>query len=261
MRCAVLLTLVAAACGSSPPPAPVFPTPRQVIDLSHTFDDKTLYWPTSPTTFTRESLSYGMTPTGFFYSAGQFASPEHGGTHLDAPIHFAKEGVSADAIPVSRLIGPAAVIDISKRAAKDPDALLSRDDISGFEKRHGAIAAGTIVLVRTGWSARWPDRKRYLGDDKPGDATRLHFPGVSQEAARALVERQIAAVGIDTASIDHGPSRDFIAHQVLAAAQVPIFENVAALDRVPQRGAFVVALPMKIAQGSGGPLRIVAFLP
>ena len=258
MRSALVIVF-AAACGSSPPP-PAFPTPQRVVDLTHPFDDKTLYWPTSPTTFKRDSLSFGMTPAGFFYSAGAFASPEHGGTHLDAPIHFHKDGVAADAIPVERLMGPAAVIDISGRAAREADTLLTPDDVQGYEKKNGAIAPGTIVLVRTGWSARWPDKKSYLGDDRPGDASRLHFPGVSQAAAALLVERKIAAVGIDTASSDHGPSKDVIAHQTLAAAQIPIFENVAALDALPARGAFVIALPMKIAGGSGGPLRIVAWL-
>src|SRR5262245_5263578 len=99
------------------------------------------------------------------------------------------------------------------------------------------------------------DPKAYLGDDTPGDASKLHFPGISADAARALVARRIAAVGIDTASIDHGPSRDFMAHQILLGADIPAFENVASLDALPPRGATVIALPMKIGRGSGGPLR------
>ena len=133
--------------------------------------------------------------------------------------------------------------------------------IASFEKAYGHIEPGTLVLIRTGWAARWPDRKRYLGDDRPGDASNLHFPGVGRDAARALVDRKIAAVGIDTASIDHGPSRDFIAHQLFAGAAIPIFENVALPSTLPFRIPLVVALPMKIAGGTGGPLRIVAFLP
>jgi kynurenine formamidase len=260
MRRAAALLLVAGACGHKAAPPPRVTLPPRVVDLTHPFDERTLYWPTSPTGFQRETLSFGKTPSGFFYTSGRYGAPEHGGTHLDAPIHFAERGATAEAVPLERLAGPAVVVDL-RRAQSDPDALLSPADVTGFEKRHGRIEPGTLVLVRTGWADRWPDRRRYLGDDTPGDASRLHFPGVSAEAARLLVERNVAAVGIDTASIDHGPSRDFMAHQVLSAAGVPIFENVASMAALPPRGALVIALPMKIAAGSGAPLRIVAYLP
>src|SRR5262249_1794520 len=141
------------------------------------------------------------------------------------------------------------------------DALLMPGDLDDFERARGPIAQGTIVLVRTGWAARWPDRKSYLGDDTPGDASHLHFPGISPEAARALVARGIGAVGIATASIDRGPSTDFQAHQILLGADIPAFETLAALDALPPRGAFLIALPMKIENGSGAPLRVVAILP
>jgi kynurenine formamidase len=153
------------------------------------------------------------------------------------------------------------VIDISQAAAANPDALLEVADIVAFEQAHGEITPGTIVLVRTGWASRWPDRKRYLGDDTPGDASNLHFPGIGEAAARALVERKVAAVGIDTASTDHGPSKNFITHQVLGAAEIPAFENLASLAELPPRGAWIIALPVKIGGGSGGPVRVVAVLP
>jgi kynurenine formamidase len=188
-------------------------------------------------------------------------APEHGGTHLDSPIHFAEGKSTTEAIPLSRLVAPAVVIDISDTARANPDALLEPSHIEAFEKEHGAIAAGTIVLVSSGWASRWPDRKAYMGDDTPGDASNLHFPGISEAAARSLVERNIAAVGIDTASIDHGPSKNFIAHQVLMGADIPAFENVGSMSELPPRGAVVIALPMKIAGGSGGPLRIAAWIP
>jgi kynurenine formamidase len=233
----------------------------KTVDLTHPFNAKTVYWPTSPSGFTLTVLSHGPTPAGFFYAANSFAAPEHGGTHLDAPIHFADGKWTADLVPLDRLMAPAVVIDISTRAASDRDALLLAADVEDFERRHGAIAKGTIVLVRTGWAARYPDRRSYLGDDTPGDASKLHFPGISPDAARALVTRGVAAVGIDTASIDNGPSKTFETHQVLMGANVPAFENVAAMDEVPARGAFVVALPMKIEGGTGAPLRIVAIVP
>ncbi|HWN68955.1 MAG TPA: cyclase family protein [Haliangium sp.] len=231
------------------------------MDLTHTFDETTIYWPNSPSGFVLHRLAHGMTEAGFFYASNSITAPEHGGTHLDAPIHFAEGRTTAEAVPLSRLIGPAVVIDMSGAATQGPDALLAVSDVEAFERAHGAIAPGTIVLVRTGWAARWPDRRRYLGDDTPGDISNLHFPGISRAAAEALVARGIAAVGIDTASIDHGPSRDFIAHQVLMKADIPAFENLATLDALPPRGALLIALPMKIGGGSGGPLRAVAVLP
>lgn len=233
----------------------------RLVDLSHAFDEKTIYWPTSPSGFELKRLSYGRTPGGWFYAANSLCAPEHGGTHLDAPSHFADGRSTSDTIPLSRLVAPAAVIDISEAARSNPDALLDPAHIEAFEVAHGAIAGGTIVLVRSGWASRWPDRKAYLGDDRPGDASNLHFPGVSEAAAQALVERGVAAVGIDTASIDHGPSKNFIAHQVLMGADIPAFENVASMSELPPRGAVILALPMKIAGGSGGPLRIAAWIP
>lgn len=234
----------------------------KVVDLTHPFDARTIYWPTSPSGFELKSLAYGPTPGGWFYSSNTFCTPEHGGTHLDAPIHFARDGATADRLDVRRLIAPAAVIDVRAKTAKDPDYRLTVEDVRDWERRHGPIPAGAIVLLETGWSARWPDRKAYLGDDTPGDASKLHFPSYGKEAAELLVrERRVGALGVDTASIDYGASKDFIVHQIANGAGVPGFENVAHLDALPETGAWVVALPMKIAGGSGGPLRIVALLP
>jgi kynurenine formamidase len=233
----------------------------RLVDLTHPFDAQTLYWPTSPSGFVLENLHHGLTPKGFFYAANRFSAPEHGGTHLDAPIHFAEGHPGADALPLERLIAPAVVIDIRAAAAKNVDALLGASDLRAFEAAHGAIAAGTIVLVRTGWADRWPDRRSYFGDEHPGDAAHLHFPGVDEAAARLLVERRVAAGGIDTPSIVYGPSQDFVAHRVLLGADVAVFENVASMSDLPARGAIVIALPMKIRGGSGAPLRIVAVVP
>jgi len=233
-----------------------------LVDLTHPFDEKTIYWPTSPSRFALERLSAGMTEGGFFYAANSFCTPEHGGTHLDAPFHFAREGWTADQIPLRQLVGPAVVIDVRGQAEKDPDYLLSLGDARAWEKRHGAVPAGAIVLLRTGWSGRWPDRRGYLGDDTPGDASKLHFPSYGKEAAEYLVrERHAGALGVDTASIDYGPSKDFLVHRIAAAANVPGLENLTNLGQLPEAGAWVIALPMKIAGGSGGPLRAVALLP
>src|SRR5262245_647104 len=234
----------------------------RVVDLTHTFDAKTLYWPTAPTKFRLTVESRGKTDAGFFYTANSFCTPEHGGTHLDAPIHFAEGKLTMDQPPLQQLIAPGIVIDVSTKAAADPDYRATAADVAAWEKKNGTIAAGTIVLLRTGWGKRWPDAKRYLGDDKPGDASRLHFPAYAKDAAELLVkERKVAALGVDTASIDHGPSKDFAVHQVANAANVVGLENVANLEQLPERGFWIVALPMKIGGGSGGPVRIVALLP
>jgi len=134
--------------------------------------------------------------------------------------------------------------------------------VEAFEAAHGRIAPGSIVLLRTGWSAHWGNRKAYFGDDTPGDASKLHFPGYGEDAARLLVEeRQVATIGIDSPSVDYGPSLDFVVHRRGAPRGVPNLENLTNLDRLPPTGALVFALPMKIEGGSGAPLRAVALVP
>jgi len=234
----------------------------ELVDLTHPFNAQTLFWPTSPSSFELKQLAHGPTAGGYFYSANTFCTPEHGGTHLDAPIHFSESGLTADKVPLERLVAPAVVIDVSDSAAKNADYRLTVPDVLGFERRRGRIAPGTMVLLRTGWEKRWPDRKAYFGDDTPGDASHLHFPSFGVEAVRLLVEdRGIAAIGVDVPSIDYGPSKDFMVHRIVSARNVPGFENLMGLDRLPAKGAVVVALPMKIEGGSGGPLRAIALVP
>lgn len=238
------------------------PSRARLVDLTHPFNNETVYWPTAPSGFGYVTISKGQVPGGWYYSAGVFQAPEHGGTHMDAPVHFKEGGVTADQIPLSRLFAPVVVIDVSTQAAADRDYELQLADIMGFEAMHGPITRGTIVLMRTGWSAKWPDKLTYLGDDTPGETSNLHFPGFGQEAMRALVEqRAVAAVGLDTASLDHGPSTEFFAHRISAASGVPGFENLMNVEQLPARGAWLIALPMKIENGSGGPLRAVAIIP
>jgi kynurenine formamidase len=238
------------------------PSNHRLVDLTHAYGSDTLYWPTSPSRFVLEELAHGKTEGGYFYSAYRLCTPEHGGTHLDAPIHFAEGKRTADQIPLEQLIAPAIVIDVSGKAAADRDYRLTPEDVLAFEQRHGRIAAGTIVLLRTGWSRFWPDPKAYLGDNTPGDASKLSFPSYGVEAARMLVEeRRVGVLGVDTASIDYGRSTDFMVHRIAAARDVPGLENLTNLDQLPATGATVVALPMKIAGGSGGPVRVVAMVP
>ena len=266
----VLVTalLVAAACAAPPPEEAATPvTPDDIaawrmIDLSHSYGGNTLYWPTDTRGFDLETLVEGETEAGYFYAAKQFATAEHGGTHLDAPVHFAEDGDDVASIPLDRLILPGVVIDVSEQAAADADYLVTAGDIGAWEEEHGPIPAGSAVLIRTGWPQRWPDALAYLGDDTPGDASNLHFPGVGEDAARLLLEeRDIGLLGIDTASVDYGQSTDFIVHQIGGAADVPNLENVADLSELPSTGFLLVALPMKIEGGTGAPVRIVALVP
>jgi len=232
----------------------------RLIDLSHPFNSRTIYWPTAQR-FRLTEVADGETEGGWHYAANNFRGAEHGGTHLDAPIHFAQDGNTADRVPLRKVVGPAVTVDVRRQAATDRDHLIGVADLEAFEAENGRIARGTIVLLRTGWSRHWPNARRYLGTAERGEGAvpKLHFPGLDEAAARWLVrERRVRAVGIDTASIDRGQSADFRAHRVLAAAQVPVFENVANLGRLPAEGFHVVALPMKIEGGSGGPLRAMA---
>jgi kynurenine formamidase len=178
---------------------------------------------------------------------------------VDAPVHFAKGKWTVDEIPIKNLVGKGILIDVSARSLKNPDYLISREDFLEWEKRNGRIPPGTIALVRTGWASFWPDRKKYLGTNKPGDVANLHFPGFSAEAARFLAtERDVGAIGLDTPSLDYGQSKDFPAHRIFGESDIPGFENLANLGPLPETGFRVIALPMKIKGGSGAPLRIVA---
>lgn len=238
------------------------------IDLTHSFSASSIYWPTADA-FVLDTVAFGTTDAGYFYSAFNFRAAEHGGTHLDAPIHFAAGRISADGVPLDQLIGPVAVVDVRSQVGVDSDApnadyQASVEDFVAWEAEHGRLAPGVIVLLLTGWGERYADRLAYLGTDAVGPSAvpQLHFPGLSPAAARWLVEeRQVGAFGLDTPSIDYGQSSTFESHQIMYTANIPGFENVANLDEVPATGSFVVALPMKIRGGSGAPLRIVAFVP
>jgi kynurenine formamidase len=256
------VALVALSIGTAARAQPVDLEKARVVDLTWPLDEKTIYWPTSPSTFELKRVHHGKTPGGWFYAANSFCAPEHGGTHLDAPVHFAEKGQTVDQVPLRQLIARAVALDVTRQAKADRDYRLTVADVRAFEKRLGEIPPGAIVLLRTGWGERWPDRKRYMGDDTPGDASHLHFPSYGREAAELLIkERKVAALGVDTASIDHGPSTNFPVHQLAGATDVPGIENLAHLEEVPETGAWVVAMPMKIAGGSGGPTRIAALLP
>ncbi|MCB1053240.1 MAG: cyclase family protein [Acidobacteria bacterium] len=233
------------------------------VDLSHAFDAETIYWPTAAS-FVLEDVFVGETEKGYHYEAKHFSADEHGGTHLDAPIHFFKGAHSVDQIPVEQLVGPAIVIDVRSACRQNRDYQVGVSDFLGWESVHGPIPEGAIVLLNTGFAAFWPDRIRYMGTDKRGPeaVAELHFPGLDPAAARWIVDtRKIRLIGLDTPSIDYGQSTLFESHRILFEHNIPALENVGDLSALPPKGAQVYALPMKIGSGSGAPVRIIASLP
>ena len=266
----VVLTLALAAC-SSPAPAPPPASPATttafpagpLVDLSHAYEAQAIFWPTAEP-FRLDKVADGITPAGFYYASNNFFTSEHGGTHMDAPVHFAQGSHSADQVPLDRLVGPALVIDVTAASRQSADYQVTIADLQAWEQKNGPIESNAIVLIRTGFSQYWPDAARYLGTAERGPAAvpKLHFPGLHPDAAKWIVaNRPIKAIGIDTASIDYGQSTLYESHRTLYAKNIPAFENLASLDQLPARGAFIAALPMKIKGGSGAPLRAIAFLP
>lgn len=249
----------ALSCGDAPS---VAASSIRVIDLSHAYDDTTVYWPTAAG-FELTVDSKGWTDAGYYYEANSIATAEHGGTHIDAPIHFAASRWTVDQIPLEQLMAPGVVVDVTDACAADRDHQVTVAELKAWEAEHGELPAGAIVLLHTGFGAFWPDRASYMGTEARGaDAVAdLHFPGLHPDAARWLTTaRSIGAIGLDTPSIDHGPSTTFEAHVVLFEANVPALENVANLDQLPPTGFEILALPMKIRGGSGGPVRIAALV-
>jgi kynurenine formamidase len=237
---------VAAALAAQQPGA-------RVIDLGHplraddpSFDPKPTYQRSTIATIAKNG-----------YDSGSIRVDEHFGTHVDAPSHFAAGGWTVDQIPVERFRRPGVRIDVSKQAAGNADYQVTVADIKAFEARDGAIPSGSIVLIATGWDRFWPDRARYM-NEKGGVK---HFPGLTAEASTYLArDKRVAAIGIDTPSIDHGPSTKFEAHHASMALNVYHIENAARLTTLPASGFEVVVAPINIAGGSGGPARVFAFL-
>jgi len=233
------------------------------VDLSYEFSSETIYWPTAES-FRLDMVSAGMTEKGYYYAANNFSAAEHGGTHLDSPIHFAEGAKTVEQIPVEQLIGEAIVIDVTEQALENHDYLIGIPDFENWESKHSRIPDNAIVLLNTGYGKFYPDKQKYMGTDQIGEeaVSQLHFPGLDPRAAEWLINnRKISAIGLDTPSIDYGQSTHFQSHRILFAQNIPAFENVANLEMLPPTGSFVIALPMKIKGGSGAPLRMVAFIP
>jgi kynurenine formamidase len=227
----------------------------RVVDLSYAIHANLPRWPGDTRVFEAKTNST-VKKDGYF--TRNFWMLEHYGTHLDAPAHFPPGKKTVDQIPPGRLLGPAVVIDIRKEAKKDADYRLTVSRVARWEKRHGRIPRGAIVLLRTGWAARWPDEKRYRNMDARGV---MHFPGFSVEAVRLFIRRKVSGIGVDTMNVDYGASQDFPAHKLSHGAGLYHLENLANLAALPEWGAFLIVAPIKLAGGSGGPARVFAILP
>ena len=235
----------------------------KMIDLTHPYDETTIYWPTADGFQLRKDAA-GFTEKGYYYAANTLTTAEHGGTHIDAPIHFFADRNTVDQIPLEQLIAPAVVVDVQDACEKNRDYEIGVGDLRAWEEKRGRQLVDVIIFLRTGHAKNWPDREAYLGTTETGEdaVSELHFPGLSPSAAKWLVDqRGPLAVGIDTPSIDFGQSTHFQSHVTLFEHNVPALENVKLTDELPARDFTAIALPMKIGGGSGGPTRVVAIVP
>jgi kynurenine formamidase len=267
LRICVLLILAVSGCtGTTTQSTPQLPdlfSQGSWVDLTHAFNANTIYWPTADN-FRKDTVFVGITDNGFYYEAFNLFGAEHGGTHMDAPIHFSEGRHASDEVSLSSLMGPLALVNVSDSASANRNYQITVDDILRWEADNGTTVDRHILFVNTGSAKFWPDPVAYMGTEKKGliGVLSLSFPGLHPEAAKWLTEeRDILAFGLDTPSIDYGQSKLFETHRYLYAANIPGFENVANLDQLPAKGAYVIALPMKVEGGSGAPARIIAWIP
>jgi kynurenine formamidase len=227
----------------------------RVVDLTHALSESNPAWPGDAQPF-EAKINATVEMNGYF--TRRFSTLEHFGTHMDAPAHFPPGATTVDQLPPERLFGPAVVLDVTAQGKRDPDYRLTRADVGQWEQKHGRIPAGAIVLLRTGWAARWPDADRYRN---AGNGKAMRFPGFGVDAVNLLIERKVSGLGCDTMSVDYGASSDFAVHTVSHGAGLYHLENLADLTALPESGAFLVVAPIKLEGGSGGPVRVFALLP
>jgi kynurenine formamidase len=235
-----------------------------LLDMTYVYDENTIYWPTAKG-FELKKIAWEVGEAGYWYASNEYSASEHGGTHADAPIHFAENGRTIDQIPLEEWIGPAVKIDVTDKCEKDRDYLLSVNDITDWEEQYGQIPDGAWVIMYTGIDTKYdPDKLKVLGTDKTGEEAlpELSFPGFSPESIEFLIsERNFTGIAIDTPSIDYGKSKDFKVHQILFAADKLALENIANLDKLPIKGATLYVIPMLIKDGTGAPARVFGILP
>lgn len=226
---------------------------RRVVDLTHTLT------PDFPTYF--GTPAFTLEPQFTFAKDGlnlnRITYPEHVGTHFDAPLHFSVDGRSVDELPVENLVCPLAIVDVRAKAAVDADYRLTPDDIRAYEALHGPVPEGACVAMNSGWDAH-VGSPRFRGEDTNKV---LHFPGFHVEAADFLIrERRVNGIGVDTMSLDHGPSKDSAVHYRVLPTNRYGIEGLANLSSLPPVGATLVAGAPKIKGGTGGPGRVMALV-
>ncbi|MCP4727880.1 MAG: cyclase family protein [bacterium] len=258
-RSLVLLSLLLAVfCGRQPD------IRSKILDMTYVYDDATIYWPNA-NPFVLSKGFWGINDKGYWYASNEYSAAEHGGTHADAPIHFAQNGRTMDKIPLKEWIGPAVKIDVTAKCEADRDYMLSVEDITDWESENGTIPKGAWVVMYTGIGSKYyPDKEKVLGTVKTGPEAipELSFPGFSPEAAEFLVnERVITGIALDTPSIDRGKSEYFRVHQIICGADKLALENIANLDQLPVKGADLFVVPIPIKDGTGAPARVFAILP
>jgi len=253
---ACALTLAIFLFASRRAPQPMQPVFRGMVDLTHALNSRVPNWEGSKRSPFQARQLGNLERDGYFSRV--ISMPEHFGTHIDAPAHFAAAGWTVDQIPPERLIGPLVVLDVAQKCGRDADYQISIEDIAAWEKLHSHIPPGAIVMANTGWASRWNSMQAYRNAD--GSGTK-HYPGYAPQTVKFLVEaRNIFGIGIDTMGVDYGPSEDHPNHHYTGANNIYHLENVANLDKVPAAGAILLAAPAKLEGGSGGPVRIFALL-
>jgi kynurenine formamidase len=240
--------------------SPVVTAPRtkrtisfdRIVDLTHTLSPDFPSYNGNPDFHIETMKTYAKDRV----NVKQWTVREHIGTHIDAPLHFSADGCSCDQIPVEELVVPLIIIDIAARAAEQPDTAVTPRDITDFEASHGPIPAGSCVAMHSGWGKHVTTKKYRNADDKGT----MHFPGWHEECAHMLLERKVTGLGVDTLSIDHGPSEDFPTHYMWLPAGRWAMEGLANLDQLPPTGATIVVGAPKIEGATGGPTRVLALV-
>jgi len=237
---------------------------EKLLDMTYPYDEGTIYWPNAKP-FKLNKGNWGITEKDYWYAANEYSAAEHGGTHADAPVHFAEHGRTMDQIPLEEWIGPAVKIDVVAKCDENRDYLMTVEDITDWENENGKIPDHAWVIMYTGIGTKYyPDKEKVLGTSKTGleAIPELSFPGFSPESVEFLVkERNITGIALDTPSIDYGKSEDFRVHRILFAADKLALENIANLDKLPAAGATLFVMPMLIMDGTGAPARVFALLP
>lgn len=227
----------------------------EILDLTHALNSTSPSWGKGQNPFNYKIIAAHDSGLPIL---GSYSTPEHYGTHIDAPIHSADGQLTVDQLTTDQLFAPGIVIDVSVKSEKDPDYLLQMEDILKWEEMNGPIPDRAVVLLYTGWSKKWEDHAAFknVGEDE-----KMHFPGFSKETAEFLVnERAINGIGIDNMSIDFGLSERFEVHKITNGAGKFHLENLANLHQLPVKGFYLIIAPIKLESGSGGQVRVFAVI-